>query len=201
MQQGWLLSGWIIFSCAIFFSVVLSSFSDAGLIDGSVDQEDIHDDDDSSSKNYNWWTSMFEGLPGETNIAQPANRRGHSATYFIDDQSTEWMIVSGGFTDEDWHSMPVWAYDLTTGKEMENYNNDLSEMLGKWDVADDWHPWVSMVFQGEQQPPGRVGHLSSTYKDCLYIFGGLTYNFGFSVEFADNGYNSLVVCLVLGGYS
>ena len=114
------------------------------------------------------------------------------------------MIVSGGFTDEDWHSMPVWAYDLTSGKEMERYNDNINEEEQKkneykWEVDElelYEHPWVSMVFASGkhgQLPQGRVGHLSSTYKDCLYIFGGLTYNFGFSVEFADNGYNSLVV--------
>ena len=32
-------------------------------------------------------------------------------------------------------------------------------------------------------PQGRVGHLSSIYNDCLYIFGGLTYSLGsFHVE-------------------
>lgn len=36
-------------------------------------------------------------------------------------------------------------------------------------------------------PKGRVGHLSSVYKDCLYIFGGLTYSLGsFHVENDDS---------------
>ena len=138
---------------------------------------------------------MFQGLPG---TAQPTNRRGHSATHFIDKHKTEWMIVSGGFTDEDWHSMPVWAYDLTAGREMEQYEESSEkEQEGyEWDINKIEryeHPWISMGFRESEQPQGRVGHLSSTYKDCLYIFGGLTYNFGFSVEYPKNGMNSLVV--------
>uniref|UniRef100_A0A6U3VVT3 RING-type domain-containing protein n=1 Tax=Skeletonema marinoi TaxID=267567 RepID=A0A6U3VVT3_9STRA len=190
----------------LFYAILTSilSSSSAGLLDGSVDQEDINDDDshnnESSSSSHNWWKSMFQGLQGQINIAQPANRRGHSSTYFIDKHDTEWMIVSGGFTDEDWHSMPVWAYDLTSGKEMEQYNemtveeqNEYAWNVDKMELYE--HPWVSMNFRSgdHEQPQGRVGHLSSTYNDCLYIFGGLTYNFGFSVEYPDNGYNSLVV--------
>ncbi len=126
------------------------------------------------------------------------------------------MIVSGGFTDEDWHSLPVWAYDLTSGNEiMERWHkNELLSLFiestgedgmskeelkgnnGDEEMELYEHPWVSMVFSGGEDglvPHGRVGHLSSTYNDCLYIFGGLKYDFGFSVEYPDDGYNSLVV--------
>ena len=129
---------------------------------------------------------MPQGLPGPLNIAQPTNRRGHSATYFIDKHNTEWMIVSGGFTDEDWHSLPVWAYDLTSGKEIMEGRNDEEDDMSNEEVQNEYadgdevmelyeHPWVSMVFGGGEDglPQGRVGHLSSTYNDCLYIFGGL----------------------------
>ena len=64
---------------------------------------------------------MYEGLPGSTDEARPANRRGHSATHFIDEHNNEWMIISGGFTDEDWYSFPVWAYDITSGKTIEAF--------------------------------------------------------------------------------
>ena len=177
------------------------STSSAGLLDELVDQGEINNDDATNNNNESasssWWESMDEGLEGQIDIAKPANRRGSSATYFLDKHENEWMIVSGGFTDEDWHSMPVWAYDLTSGKKIEQYENMSKEEQNgyAWNVADlelYEHPWVSMNFGGEQ-PQGRVGHLSSVYNDCLYIFGGLTYNFGFSVEYPDDGYNSLVI--------
>lgn len=184
---------------AIFTTIMSSSsayyYQAAGVfIDNYKDDDSytINTNETSSSSDGNWWRTMYEGCPGDVDTAQPANRRGHSATHFIDQHNTEWMIVSGGFTDEDWHSMPVWAYDLTAGREVD------SEEQVKYDQKIEWydHPWVSMVFKkgkNGEQPQGRVGHLSSTYNDCLYIFGGLTYNFGFSVEYPDNGYNSLVV--------
>jgi hypothetical protein len=34
------------------------------------------------------------------------------------------MILSGGFTDKDWMSFPVWAYDLTDAKTIKDYQDD-----------------------------------------------------------------------------
>jgi len=87
-------------------------------------------------------SSSFESSSSSTSsvLSRPANRRSYSATVFrTDDDSNnsrnnndgenddgnveedgvasssggEWMIVTGGFTDEDWTSFPVWACDLT----------------------------------------------------------------------------------------
>ena len=202
----------------VIFIATLSS-SSAGLLDGSVDHSADSNDEEyehnksnkksssssSSFNNKNWWDTMYEGLPGSTDEAQPANRRGHSATHFIDEHNNEWMIISGGFTDEDWYSFPVWAYDITAGKTIEAFvDSTPGEEIDNFDSG--WedhnlelfqHPWVKLGFtkksDDDEAPQGRVGHKSSTYNDCLHIFGGLTYKFGFNVEYPDGGYNSLVV--------
>jgi hypothetical protein len=38
-------------------------------------------------------------------------------------KTQEYMIISGGFTDFDWHTFPVWAYDISSAVENNN---------GKW---------------------------------------------------------------------
>ncbi len=38
-------------------------------------------------------------------------------------KTQEYMIISGGFTDFDWHTFPVWAYDISSATESNN---------GKW---------------------------------------------------------------------
>jgi hypothetical protein len=119
------------------------------------------------------------------------------------------MVVSGGFTDGDWTSFPVWAFDLTDARSVEEEAGlDLGDVDGRRG------PWIDLtglgigaetVSAGESSgnvletndddtvrdpfdspyygPQGRVGHLSSVYDDCLYIFGGLTYSLGaFHVE-------------------
>lgn len=39
------------------------------------------------------------------------------------------MIVSGGFTDADWTSFPVWAYDLTKAKNADDSRDDFARRL------------------------------------------------------------------------
>lgn len=42
-----------------------------------------------------------------------ANRTTTTTTSYLQ----EWMIVSGGYTDDDWSDFPVWAYDLTASRK------------------------------------------------------------------------------------
>eukprot|EP00804_Cyclotella_cryptica_P012966 CCRYP_002304-RC/>CCRYP_002304-RC protein AED:0.15 eAED:0.15 QI:199/1/1/1/0.5/0.66/3/394/568 len=129
----------------------------------------------------------------------------------------EWMVVSGGFTDGDWTSFPVWAFDLTDARSAEE--DDAGEE--EYSSPTQRGPWIDLTGLGVggaetwamedgsssgnaidnsnhnnindaidnrwnvsySGPQGRVGHLSSIYNDCLYIFGGLTYSLGaFHVE-------------------
>ncbi|EJK57257.1 hypothetical protein THAOC_22722, partial [Thalassiosira oceanica] len=54
-----------------------------------------------------WWTRLFSG---EGTAAAPENRRSHSATVYRyetdEDEMIEYMIISGGFTDQDWKTFP-----------------------------------------------------------------------------------------------
>ena len=104
----------------------------------------------------------------------------------------EYMIVSGGFTDRDWVTFPVWAYD------MDHYDRGGPEHVGGvGDGSGRGHggggggPWYDLSGLGLGQadgprepsapanpplfPRGRVGHLSSVRDGHLYVFGGLTY--------------------------
>ena len=158
----------------------------------------------------NWWSRLIE-----SSGSMPVNRRSHSATVYrttsADDDTTvkEYMIVSGGFTDQDWQTFPVWSYDMTDARNVDDDDESKSEFNS--DSGDDsteettTAPWMDLTginlggidtpddlneFLIEKNgtaasfgPQGRVGHLSSIYKDCLYIFGGLTYSLGsFHVE-------------------
>lgn len=161
-----------------------------------------------------WWSRLIES----SNIHEhpiPANRRSHSATVYreTDESDTdvkirEWMILTGGFEDNDWTSFPVWAYDMTSARSSDDFGENTSD--GDEEVAvksmPEKSPWIDLsgfgigakVPLGNQEhldntldttnntapgPRGRVGHLSSIYNDCLYVFGGLTYSFGsFHVE-------------------
>jgi len=180
--------------------------------------------------------------------AHPANRRRHSATVYRqtitnkvdgdgeDDkgegsetrQKQEWMIISGGFTDDDWNLFPVWAYDLTASRSIDEVEDEIAGTDQPWLTEEDQHKqgrnilWVdltplpkagemhyygadgkemddTMLNEGahsssssskNDNPQGRMGHLSSVHNDCLYIFGGLTYRMGsFHVDYASSDNN------------
>ena len=83
----------------------------------------------------------------------PPNRRSLSSTT----TTSEEIIISGGFTDTDWKNFPVYKYNT---------------------ITNEWNR-----IQGNNPPPGRVGHLSAVYNNTLYILGGLLYeNNLFQVE-------------------
>jgi hypothetical protein len=179
----------------------------------------------------NWWSRLIE-TPNSHEYDMPVNRRSHSATMYrqaaneVDGDGSgsnesdvrEWMIISGGFTDQDWQTFPVWAFDLTNSRsylrdqlfnpdssyDAENDNQDKTVMaqtspwmdltglnIGAASSAEDpvqVEDSDSILYNNGKNktragPQGRVGHLSSIYNDCLYIFGGLTYSLGsFHVE-------------------
>lgn len=70
------------------------------------------------------------------------------------------LVFSGGFSDTDWTSFPVWSFDLDSMEWSEISNEQPSPMV-----------------------QGRVGHISAVYNSSLYVIGGLLYeNNEFIVE-------------------
>jgi len=185
--------------------------SSSNVADGSENPNTAEDNDvDGNGHDEN----VIEAGGNESrNTIRPANRRSHSATVYkqhnllCDQEVKEWMIISGGFTDTDWNSFPVWAFDLGYHAHV---GDAVSEggLRGPWidftgvNLGTDFAPepsfstststssttnnknstTASSMYQSPT-PQGRVGHLSSIHNDCLYIFGGLTYSLGsFHVE-------------------
>mmetsp|Transcript_29213 Transcript_29213/g.66564 ORF Transcript_29213/g.66564 Transcript_29213/m.66564 type:complete len:859 (-) Transcript_29213:2-2578(-) len=170
-----------------------------------------------------WWTRLFSG---EGTAAAPENRRSHSATVYRyetgEDEMIEYMIISGGFTDQDWKTFPVWAYAMTDTPTLTEFGHELEVRMRDGDVESVDSPWTEMApldssdededstggeyddnglpidskddYSSATRPKGRVGHLSSTYKDCLYIYGGLTYQDG---SFQDDD-NSMIIWKACG---
>ena len=89
----------------------------------------------------NWWSRLIESRQS----GAPVNRRSHSATVYrtaasSDDDTAvvkEYMIVSGGFTDQDWQTFPVWAYDMTDAKSVDEDEDDGSNSEFSDNVDDD----------------------------------------------------------------
>jgi len=173
-------------------------------------------------KSSNWWERLYQGGPlydestgkliEDTNTNRgeddstiiPPSRRSHSASVYTTTNShnekQQYMIVSGGFTDDNWEEFPIWAYDLTNSQSISDIEQAVDdEMLNdlgyKWDKPDDKvldikvnidSPWINLSQLDNEDtasdlvgsPEGRVGHLSSIHNDCLYIYGGLTYKLG-----------------------
>ncbi|KAL3806557.1 hypothetical protein ACHAXA_009863, partial [Cyclostephanos tholiformis] len=102
----------------------------------------------------------------------------------------EWMVISGGFADSKWDDFPVWAYDLSRNRRRggERSDNGDVEDDGEDDASTPY--WTDLTTGASSSsttskssypaglPRGRVGHLSSVYRGCLYVFGGFTYALG-----------------------
>lgn len=105
----------------------------------------------------NWWERLYQGGPlydettgklieetadsnGDTST-RPANRRSHSATVYKATNAelgteNEYMIISGGFTDEDWNTFPVWAYDMSNSQSISDIESIVrgdTMMMGVFD--------------------------------------------------------------------
>jgi len=111
-----------------------------------------------------------------------------------DDVACEYMIISGGFTDDDWTTFPVWAYDMTNSDPM-NYFSSSSDQGGTFSNGGNYYmssslksPWMELSSKemkdntndtddddAEKGPRGRIGHVTSVSDGYLYVFGGLLY--------------------------
>ena len=111
----------------------------------------------------------------------------------------EYMIISGGYTDRDWSTFPVYAFPITSairtlsgqwidlspppmnanveslcaGEDTEAAQEKLYQEAKFFDTnstEDEWENAESFA------PVGRMGHQSAIHNDKLYVFGGLIYD-------------------------
>jgi len=108
------------------------------------------------------------------NVTTPAQQSGKRVLA----ESQEYMIITGGFTDRDWKTFPVWAYDMTSaiadsGRWFELTPPDLSLTA---EVCSNNATRVGINHSQPCSPASRVGHISVVREGDLYVFGGLEYN-------------------------
>jgi len=147
----------------------------------------IEEVDSSTVLRHPWWLEL--GEDGDPYVPLP--RRGHSSTVHTVERSDsqpieEYMITSGGFSDDDWAKFPVWSYNITSA---------VSENYGKWQKIsevgeDEICSNVNTTTDGTDQndgrslwdnavncaPQSRLGHISVVRNHYLHVFGGLLYN-------------------------
>ena len=172
-----------------------------------------------NENNQSYYDELMDELPNFDNNAHQMNQKPKDEKEQFDEydnpdeephpiegKTKEWMIISGGFTDEDWNTFPVWAYDLSTSHETNSgmwiplhvisSTNDHDEQHinptnqansnASSDITTDKKNETEgklnemigdqNVTPGKKEPTGRVGHLTAVYDGYLYVFGGLTYN-------------------------
>ena len=103
----------------------------------------------------------------------------------------EYMIVTGGFTDNDWNTFPVWAYDMTSSTTSDNgfwFELTPPDLSSSHKLNELCHSNVTQT--GVENalpcaPASRVGHISMVREGSLYVFGGLQYNDNDGVFFMD----------------
>ena len=112
----------------------------------------------------------------------------------------EYMIISGGYTDKDWTTFPVYAFPISSAiKTTSGEWIDLSTSFGLDEstcrqdnniaardrlyqeakfLSDEEDDMTQDPWENAQpcSPYGRMGHASVVYKDHLYVFGGLIYD-------------------------
>ena len=72
------------------------------------------------------------------------------------------MVVSGGFSDDDWSEFPVWALDMSGDSQAAEFR--------------DSYKWINLGGSTDNGPEARVGHMSAIHEGHLFVFGGLLYD-------------------------
>lgn len=75
---------------------------------------------------------------------------------------SEYMVVSGGFSDDDWSAFPVWALDMSGDSQPAEFRES--------------YKWFNLGGSTDNGPEARVGHMSAIHEGHLYVFGGLLYD-------------------------
>lgn len=115
-----------------------------------------------------------------TSKTEPENGRNMNT---IKPSTREYMIITGGFTDRDWKTFPVLAYDMTAsvengeGRWFELTPFEKNDAMCKNETH---HYNPNQIYSWENShpcgPESRIGHISVVRDNYLYVFGGLLYN-------------------------
>jgi hypothetical protein len=161
-------------------------------------------------KNQSQSSQHFNSSTKETNSSAEAttkDKTNHKTNQSTTNQTAstkegiEYMIISGGYTDHDWKTFPVYAFPLTTSiasgtgqwidlsplpSELHDNNSDswcksrdntvARDRLyqeAKYLKANSTDPWKHA---DPCAPAGRMGHSSFVHENYLYVFGGLIYD-------------------------
>ncbi|KAL7538423.1 hypothetical protein ACHAXR_008544 [Thalassiosira sp. AJA248-18] len=142
------------------------------LYDQSTGKQLFMDDEDDNNDNID---NKDGATINPSSLIRPPNRRSHSATVYKKDTTNannnnntnnnnnhEWMIISGGFTDDDWNTFPVWAYDLTHSRSISEIEYEIigggsgNSMDGSMDNDNEEEmynhgksPWMDLTRLGE----------------------------------------------------
>lgn len=92
----------------------------------------------------------------------------------------EYMVISGGFTDKDWKTFPVWAYDMTSATSRdEGHWYELTPpaaTTSDTSLCDSNTTDIGITHAKACSPESRLGHMSVVRDGSLYVFGGLNYD-------------------------
>mmetsp|Transcript_22714 Transcript_22714/g.32545 ORF Transcript_22714/g.32545 Transcript_22714/m.32545 type:complete len:101 (-) Transcript_22714:942-1244(-) len=96
------------------------------------------------------------------------------------------MVVTGGFTDYERSTFPVYAYDMTLTHNFSTptattttTTAKVADQGGKWYVFHNTNNGTTTNNNNSTWPSGRAGHVSAVSSTGdLYIFGGSTYHKG-----------------------
>lgn len=152
-----------------------------------------------------YWVSLGTLSPAGVPVDPgniPEGRRGHHSTMWThnaasskpkDETSEEFMIVSGGFTDFDWATFPIYAFStqtnlwldlsvhlksLDSSSALDNCHRStvLPDSPGADSVDGDGNSINLWDYAMACPPPPRVCHHTLVHSNHLYVFGGLLYN-------------------------
>ena len=101
-------------------------------------------------------------IPGHMSPSSSTSSRMHWRPPDYDSIENEYFVVSGGFSDDDWSTFPVWAFDMSGDSQPAEFR--------------DSYKWINLGGSKGNGPEARVGHMSAIHEGHLYIFGGLLYD-------------------------
>lgn len=101
-------------------------------------------------------------IPGHMSPSSSTSSKTHWRPPDYDQIENEYMVVSGGFSDDDWSAFPVWAFDMSGDSQPAEFRES--------------YKWFNLGGSTDNGPEARVGHMSTIHEGHLYVFGGLLYD-------------------------
>jgi len=146
----------------------------------AIEEEEIHTSETNSTENDGEEMLNNEKLKVKDELKDAEQKKESSQPEF---EYQEWMIVSGGFTDEDWSTFPVWAYDITESRTTGKGTWIPLQLIPPSHHKKGSYPSDSESDENDYDedtigPTARVGHMSVVNDGYLYVFGGLMFKEG-----------------------